>query len=162
MFASRRKEPPPSASQFNKFWDTARVGCGTRRVGSRPVRDGELHEIRSPLILQPGRTALTDGLQALHAIFRRWSTKANRQASRPRTVLVSLSQPPSPEQAERYGVRAVMRSTDTSTASLDALRDLIERGVLVVPSVGGVYPLAEVPRVWSEVAAGTFKGQDCV
>jgi len=37
------------------------------------VRDGELHEIKSPLILQPGPAALTDGLDALHAIVRRWA-----------------------------------------------------------------------------------------
>ena len=37
------------------------------------VRDGELHEVKSPLILQPGPAALTDGLDALHAIIRRWS-----------------------------------------------------------------------------------------
>jgi iron complex transport system substrate-binding protein len=38
------------------------------------VRDGELHEVKSPLILQPGPAALTDGLDALHAIIARWST----------------------------------------------------------------------------------------
>ncbi len=37
------------------------------------VRDGELHEIKSPLILQPGPAALTDGLDALHQIVMRWS-----------------------------------------------------------------------------------------
>lgn len=37
------------------------------------VRDGELHEIKSPLILQPGPAALTDGLAALHRIIARWS-----------------------------------------------------------------------------------------
>jgi iron complex transport system substrate-binding protein len=37
------------------------------------VRDGELHEVKSPLILQPGPAALTDGLDALHAIIRRWA-----------------------------------------------------------------------------------------
>jgi iron complex transport system substrate-binding protein len=36
------------------------------------VRDGELHEIKSPLILQPGPAALTDGLDAIHQVFRRW------------------------------------------------------------------------------------------
>ncbi len=36
------------------------------------VLTGELHEIKSPLILQPGPAALTDGLEALHAIIRRW------------------------------------------------------------------------------------------
>ena len=36
------------------------------------VRDGELHEIKSPLILQPGPAALTDGLDALRTIIARW------------------------------------------------------------------------------------------
>jgi iron complex transport system substrate-binding protein len=39
------------------------------------VRDGELHEIKSPIILQPGPAALTDGLDALHGIIRLWSMK---------------------------------------------------------------------------------------
>jgi iron complex transport system substrate-binding protein len=54
--------------------------CGKKfvseRVRSRPgfgaipaVRDGALHEIKSPLILQPGPAALTDGLDALEAII---------------------------------------------------------------------------------------------
>ncbi len=58
--------------------------CGKRfraeRVAARPgwdalpaVRDGELHEIKSPLILQPGPAALTDGLDAMHAHIRRWA-----------------------------------------------------------------------------------------
>ena len=42
------------------------------------VRDGELHEIKSPLILQPGPAALTDGLQALHTIIRRWAQRPPR------------------------------------------------------------------------------------
>jgi iron complex transport system substrate-binding protein len=37
------------------------------------VRDGELHEIKSPLILQPGPAALTAGLDALHGVIQRWS-----------------------------------------------------------------------------------------
>jgi len=36
------------------------------------VANGELHEIKSPLILQPGPAALTDGLNALHGIIQRW------------------------------------------------------------------------------------------
>lgn len=39
------------------------------------VRDGELHEIKSPIILQPGPAALTDGLDALHQVVRQWSTR---------------------------------------------------------------------------------------
>jgi iron complex transport system substrate-binding protein len=36
------------------------------------VRNGWLREIKSPLILQPGPAALTDGLDALAAIVREW------------------------------------------------------------------------------------------
>jgi iron complex transport system substrate-binding protein len=52
--------------------------CGKRfrpeRVAMRPgwdaipaVRDGAMVEIKSPLILQPGPAALTDGIDAIHA-----------------------------------------------------------------------------------------------
>jgi iron complex transport system substrate-binding protein len=37
------------------------------------VRDGELHEIKSSIILQPGPAALTDGLRQIHAHLARWS-----------------------------------------------------------------------------------------
>lgn len=60
--------------------------CGKRfrpaQVASRAgwesvpaVRDGELHEVKSPLILQPGPAALTDGLDALGAIVSRWAAR---------------------------------------------------------------------------------------
>jgi iron complex transport system substrate-binding protein len=39
------------------------------------VRDGELHEIKSAEILQPGPAALTDGVRRLHAIINRWAQK---------------------------------------------------------------------------------------
>lgn len=58
--------------------------CGKKfrpeKVAARPgwdaipaVRDGELHEIKSPLILQPGPAALTDGVRAIADIIQRWS-----------------------------------------------------------------------------------------
>jgi iron complex transport system substrate-binding protein len=37
------------------------------------VRDNQLFEVKSPLILQPGPAALTDGLDALHAIISNWA-----------------------------------------------------------------------------------------
>ncbi|MGH8250783.1 MAG: ABC transporter substrate-binding protein [Steroidobacteraceae bacterium] len=40
------------------------------------VRDGELHEVKSAIILQPGPAALTDGLAEIHALIRRWSERA--------------------------------------------------------------------------------------
>jgi iron complex transport system substrate-binding protein len=39
------------------------------------VRDRELHEIKSPLILQPGPAALTDGLDALQRIITVWAER---------------------------------------------------------------------------------------
>jgi iron complex transport system substrate-binding protein len=65
--------------------------CGKRfrpeRVRSRmgwdsipAVRDGQLHEIKSPIILQPGPAALTDGLDAIHRVVRQW---AERHPGRP-------------------------------------------------------------------------------
>jgi len=57
--------------------------CGKKfrpeNVAARPgwdqvhaVRDGELHEIKSPDILQPGPAALTDGVAQLHRICTGW------------------------------------------------------------------------------------------
>ncbi len=39
------------------------------------VRDGQLHEIKSPLILQPGPAALTDGVREMERIIQAWSTR---------------------------------------------------------------------------------------
>lgn len=39
------------------------------------IRDGECHEIKSALILQPGPAALTDGLRELHGHIRRWAER---------------------------------------------------------------------------------------
>jgi iron complex transport system substrate-binding protein len=58
--------------------------CGKKfvpaKVSARPgfdqipaVRDGALHEIKSPLILQPGPAALTDGLDQLVRIVGDWA-----------------------------------------------------------------------------------------
>jgi iron complex transport system substrate-binding protein len=37
------------------------------------VKAGELHEVKSSIILQPGPAALTDGLSELHAAIARWA-----------------------------------------------------------------------------------------
>ncbi len=63
--------------------------CGKKfrpeKVAARPgwdaiaaVRDGALHEIKSPLILQPGPAALTDGVAAIAAIVRAWSARSGQ------------------------------------------------------------------------------------
>jgi iron complex transport system substrate-binding protein len=63
--------------------------CGKKfrpdQVAARPgwsaipaVRDGRLHEIKSPLILQPGPAALFDGLDALQRIIVDWADDSRR------------------------------------------------------------------------------------
>lgn len=60
--------------------------CGKKfrpeRVAARPgwdaipaVRDGELHEVKSPRILQPGPAALTDGVREISGIVQAWAVK---------------------------------------------------------------------------------------
>jgi iron complex transport system substrate-binding protein len=60
--------------------------CGKRfrpeRVAARPgwdtipaVRHGDLYEIKSPIILQPGPAALFDGLDAIHRIIVEWALR---------------------------------------------------------------------------------------
>ena len=57
--------------------------CGKKfrpdKVAARPgwadipaVRDGQLHEIKSPIILQPGPAALTDGVREIARIIQAW------------------------------------------------------------------------------------------
>ncbi|MEP6899958.1 MAG: ABC transporter substrate-binding protein [Rhodanobacter sp.] len=60
--------------------------CGKRfrpeKVAARPgwdaipaVRNGDLHEIKSPIILQPGPAALFDGLDEIHRIVSEWARR---------------------------------------------------------------------------------------
>ncbi|GGY15458.1 cobalamin-binding protein [Rhodanobacter panaciterrae] len=60
--------------------------CGKRfrpeRVAARPgwdtipaVRNGDLYEVKSPIILQPGPAALFDGLDAIHRIIVEWALR---------------------------------------------------------------------------------------
>lgn len=60
--------------------------CGKRfrpgQVAARPgwdalpaVREGELHEVKSPLILQPGPAALSDGVDRIAAVIQAWARK---------------------------------------------------------------------------------------
>ena len=62
-------------SWCGKKFRPEQVAARTGLADVPAVRDGELHEVKSPLILQPGPAALTDGLDALHAIIRRWAAR---------------------------------------------------------------------------------------
>jgi iron complex transport system substrate-binding protein len=51
--------------------------CARAGFGAIPaVKSGALHEVKSPLILQPGPAALTDGAEAIAAIIRQWAGAA--------------------------------------------------------------------------------------
>ena len=52
-----------------------RVAARTGWDAIPAVRDGELHEVKSAIILQPGPAALTDGLAEIHAHIARWATR---------------------------------------------------------------------------------------
>ncbi|MDO5505784.1 MAG: cobalamin-binding protein [Pseudoxanthomonas suwonensis] len=62
--------------------------CGKKfrpdKVAARPgwegipaVRDGELHEVKSPVILQPGPAAVSDGVAQLAGIIQGWDARRN-------------------------------------------------------------------------------------
>ncbi len=55
--------------KFNPRAVTARPGWADVPA----VRDGELHEVKSSIILQPGPAALTDGVRELHRVIALWS-----------------------------------------------------------------------------------------
>jgi iron complex transport system substrate-binding protein len=42
------------------------------------VRDGQLHEVKSSIILQPGPAALTDGVRELHRAITAWASRGGR------------------------------------------------------------------------------------
>jgi iron complex transport system substrate-binding protein len=70
------EEIPPRAGRR-----TAGLGFRPEQVAERPgwervpaVRDGQLHEIKSADILQPGPAALTDGVRRLHEIIVNWAS----------------------------------------------------------------------------------------
>ncbi|MGA7487340.1 MAG: ABC transporter substrate-binding protein [Xanthobacteraceae bacterium] len=60
-------------SWCGKKFVPAKVAMRPGFAGVPAVRDGFLREIKSPLILQPGPAALTDGLDALVAIIDEWA-----------------------------------------------------------------------------------------
>ena len=58
--------------KFNPRAVAARTGWGDVPA----VRDAELHEVKSSIILQPGPAALTDGVRELQRVIAAWARKA--------------------------------------------------------------------------------------
>jgi len=93
--------------------------CGKKfrpaNVAARPgwaevpaVRDGELHEVKSPLILQPGPAALSDGLDRLHAIIKGWGRPPRLNPPEP------TSHPPRTPHVQSHPAVADRRQEDAS------------------------------------------------
>jgi iron complex transport system substrate-binding protein len=61
------------ASWCGKKFRPERLAARPGFAGLPAVVHGEMHEIKSSEILQPGPAALTDGVSQLHAIFARWN-----------------------------------------------------------------------------------------
>lgn len=62
-------------SWCGKKFRPAAVAARPGFAGLPAVRDGELHEIKSPVILQPGPAAILEGLPQMSAIFARWQQR---------------------------------------------------------------------------------------
>jgi iron complex transport system substrate-binding protein len=62
-------------SWCGKKFRPERLAARTGWLAIPAVRNGELHEVKSPIILQPGPAALTDGLDALRAVIAQWSLR---------------------------------------------------------------------------------------
>lgn len=69
----RRQPDVILASWCGKKFRPERMRARPRWSAMPAVRNGELHEIESALILQPGPAALSEGLDALHAVIARWA-----------------------------------------------------------------------------------------
>ncbi len=73
--AAQRRPDIVIGSWCGKKFRPERVAARAGWADVPAVRDGELHEVKSPLILQPGPAALFDGLDALHGIIAAWAEK---------------------------------------------------------------------------------------
>ena len=85
-----------------------------RRIAARPgwdaipaVRAGRIVEIKSPLILQPGPAALTDGLDAIRAAIEGSASPPRRRTAPPLADSNGLVGRCSPSQAE-HGCKAAI------------------------------------------------------
>lgn len=72
--------------------------------------------------------------------------------------LVTLTQPPSPEEAEKHGIHAVMLQTQSSAESLKKLAACIDAGE-IKPLVGRTYPLAKAAQMWSDARTQHIEGK---
>ena len=73
-------------------------------------------------------------------------------------ILVSLLEPPSQEDAAKYGVRAVFMSAQPSSGLLKELADLLDRGQ-IKPHVDKVFPLEQARQAQELKRGGHIQGK---
>ena len=64
-------------SWCGKKFQPGKVAARTGWQNVPAVRDGQLFEIKSPIILQPGPAALTDGVREMHAHISAWARRTS-------------------------------------------------------------------------------------
>jgi iron complex transport system substrate-binding protein len=72
---ARRAPDVIVGSWCGKKFRPEKVAARAGWAGVPAVRDGELHEVKSADILQPGPAALTDGVEQLHRLFAAWAAR---------------------------------------------------------------------------------------
>jgi iron complex transport system substrate-binding protein len=73
--AARRKPDIVFGSWCGKKFSPRAVAARPGWADVPAVRDGELHEVKSSIILQPGPAALTDGVRELHRVIAAWASR---------------------------------------------------------------------------------------
>lgn len=72
---ARRQPDIIIGSWCGKKFRPEQVAARAGWQGVPAVVHGELHEVKSPIILQPGPAALFDGLDAIHTIITKWADR---------------------------------------------------------------------------------------
>lgn len=104
---------------------------------------------------------ITDVLSGYDAVF---DTTTGMEANKLLTTLksggiaVSMIGSADPEYASELGVRVVSQSTHVTRQALDALRELIDGGV-VSPRVGRIFPLDQVREAFEVRESGRVSGK---
>jgi NADPH:quinone reductase-like Zn-dependent oxidoreductase len=72
--------------------------------------------------------------------------------------LVATAQPPSPEEAAKHEVEAMMMGMKASTANLLKLAELLDAGKIKT-LITKTYSLAQAREAWSEIMSGHTRGK---
>jgi NADPH:quinone reductase-like Zn-dependent oxidoreductase len=147
-------------------------------VGSAAV---QLAKVRDARVIASGSTASLDRLRSYGAdqVFDYKTTPFESVASnvdavldtvggeiqqrsyavlKPGGYLITITQPPSPAEAQKHGVHALFFSTDSSADTLQRLTPLIEAGQLK-PHVAQTYPLNAASQAWQDIATNHIQGK---